>query len=95
MTIQTTYTDARERFASLLDEVTDNREVVIIRRRGRDDVALIAADDLAAMMETLNVLGDAAHTERLLTALQRARAGGGRPMTTEELRREVGLDTPS
>jgi antitoxin YefM len=67
---------------------------VIIRRRGGDDVAMIAADDLASMMETLHVLGDSANTERLLTALTRAREGGGRLMTLEELRREVGLATP-
>lgn len=34
MAIQTTYTHARESLASLLDEVTKNREVVIIQRRG-------------------------------------------------------------
>jgi antitoxin YefM len=94
MTIQTTYSDARKRLATLLDEVVENREVVVIRRRGREDVAMIAADDLASMMETLHVLGDSTTTERLLTALARARAGGGRPLTTEELRREVGLDAP-
>ena len=30
MTIQTTYTQARARLAALLDEVTNNRKVVII-----------------------------------------------------------------
>ena len=91
MTIQTSYSDARARLAALLDEVVDNREVVIIRRRGREDVAMVAADDLTSMMETLHVLGSPANTERLLTALARARAGGGGTMTLEELRREVGL----
>jgi antitoxin YefM len=33
MAIQTTYTHARANLAALCDEVTANREVVIIRRR--------------------------------------------------------------
>ena len=41
MAIQTTYTKARAQFASLWDEVANNQEVVIIKRRGVEDVALI------------------------------------------------------
>ena len=37
MAIQTTYTQARASLASLLDQVTKNREVVIIQRRGSED----------------------------------------------------------
>ncbi|MCI5122873.1 MAG: type II toxin-antitoxin system Phd/YefM family antitoxin, partial [Candidatus Electrothrix sp. AUS4] len=55
MSIQTTYTHARSKLASLLDEVTENREVVIIQRRGCEDVALIAADELAGMLETAHL----------------------------------------
>ena len=36
MTIQTTYTQARAQLATLLDQVTNNREVVIIQRRGAE-----------------------------------------------------------
>lgn len=39
MAIQTTYTNARASLASLIDEVINNREVVIIQRRGSEDVA--------------------------------------------------------
>ena len=48
MPIETTYTSLRERLASVLDEVTDNQEIVIVRRRGAKDVALIPADELEA-----------------------------------------------
>ncbi len=41
MPIQTTYTNARSQFAKLWDEVINNQEVVIIKRRGAEDVALI------------------------------------------------------
>jgi antitoxin YefM len=91
MPIQTTYTQARARLATLLNEVTDNREVVIIQRRGADDVALIAADELTSLLETAHLLRSPANAERLLSALARARQSSGIPQSIDELRQEVGL----
>jgi antitoxin YefM len=91
MPIQTTYTQARARLATLLNEVTDNREVVIIQRRGADDVALIAADELTSLLETAHLLRSPANAERLLSALARARQSSGTPQSIVELRQEVGL----
>jgi len=92
MTIQTTYTNARARLASLIDEVSKNREVVIIQRRGSEDVAMIAADELAGILETVHLLRSPANAERLLSALERVRKGTGTPQTIDELRDEVGLE---
>jgi antitoxin YefM len=91
MTIQTTYTQARAQFAALLDEVTTNREVVIIQRRGADDVALIAADELTSLLETAHLLRSPINAQRLLTALARVRQQTGVPQSLDDLRREVGL----
>lgn len=91
MTIQTTYTQARAQLASLLDEVTNNREVIIIQRRGADDVALIAADELTSLLETAHLLRSPANAERLLSALARVRQRIGTPQSIDDLRREVGL----
>ncbi len=92
MTIQTTYTHARAHLASLIDEVAKNREVVIIQRRGSEDVAMIAADELAGILETAHLLRSPANAERLLSALERVRKGTGTPQTIDELRDEVGLE---
>lgn len=92
MTIQTTYTDARARLASLFDEVTQNREVVIIQRRGCEDVAMIAADELAGILETAHLMRSPANAERLLSALERVRKGTGTPQTIDALRGEVGFE---
>ncbi|WP_446009558.1 type II toxin-antitoxin system Phd/YefM family antitoxin [Candidatus Electrothrix sp.] len=93
MAIQTTYTHARSKLASLLDEVTENREVVVIQRRGREDVALIAADELAGMLETAHLLRSPKNAKRLLTALDRVKAGmSGSPQTLDEMRCEVGFE---
>ena len=91
MAIETTYTQARAHLASLLDKVTDDREVIIIQRRGAEDVALIAADELASLLETAHLLRSPANAERLLAALTRARQGTGNTQSVAELRDEVGL----
>ena len=91
MAIQTTYTHARASLASLLDEVTQNREIVIIQRRGSEDVAMISADELAGVLETAHLLKSPKNAERLLTALDRVRKGSGSAQTIEDLGDEVGF----
>ncbi len=92
MTIQTTYSQARANLAKLLDQVTQDREIVIIERRGSEDAALISASELSSLLETAYLLRSPANAERLLSALGRALKNGGQPMTGEELEREVGLE---
>ena len=91
MTIQTTYTHARSQLASLIDEVANNREVVIIKRRGFEDVAMIAADELSGLLETAHLLRSPANAERIFAALERARKKEGKSQTVEDLRHEVGF----
>ncbi len=92
MTIQTTYTQARAQLASLLDAATNDREIIIIQRRGEEDVALIAADELAGLLETVHLLRFPHNAQRLLTALARAGGDEGLPQTIDALRREIQLD---
>lgn len=93
MPIETTYTSLRERLASVLDQVANDHEVVIVRRRGAKDVALIPADELAGLMETAHLLRSPRNAQRLRAALRDARQGKGKRMSLEQLRREVGLDS--
>ena len=92
MAIETTYTDARAHLAQLLDRVVDDRETVIITRRGKHDVALIAADELASLEETAYLLRSPRNAARLLTALNDALARKGEPQTVDELRADLGLN---
>lgn len=92
MAIELTYSQARANLARILDEVTQNRDVVIIRRRNGEDAALIAASELTSLMETAYLLRSPANAERLLTALGDALKGDGRPMGLAELRAEMELD---
>ncbi len=63
MPVDTTYTSLRENLAAVLDRVTDDQEVVIVRRRGARDVALIPADELSSLMETAYLLRSPAQRE--------------------------------
>ena len=74
MAIETSYTNLRERLASVLDQVVDDQEIVIVRRRGSKDVALIEATELASLLETTHLLRSPKNAQRLLTALRRARS---------------------
>jgi antitoxin YefM len=91
MAIQTTYTQARAELARLCDAATADHEVVIITRRGAEDVALVSAVELRSLQETAHLLRSPRNAERLLKALARARARKVKPQTIESLRREVGL----
>ncbi len=92
MAIETTYTKARANLATLCNEVTTNQEVVIIHRRGAEDVALIAATELSSLLETAHLLRSPKNAKRLLTALTRAQQRTVAPQSVESLRREVDLD---
>jgi antitoxin YefM len=75
----------------VLDQVCDDQEVVIVRRRNRRDVALIPADELESILETAHLLRSPANAKRLMQALRRADARETPPSTVGELRREFGL----
>jgi antitoxin YefM len=92
MPIQTTYSNARENLASLLEQVTEDREIVVISRRGYDDVALVAVSELAGLLETAHLLRSPKNAQRLLKALRRAQARTLKPRPLEKLRRDLGLD---
>jgi antitoxin YefM len=91
MPIQTTYTAARANLAKLCDEVTENQRIVIISRKGRRDVALISADELSGLLETLHLLRSPKNAARLLTALDRAKSRKLKAKSVTTLRKEVGL----
>ena len=91
MAIEITYTRLRDNLASVLDQVAQEQEAVIVRRRGAPDVALIPAGELSGLMETAHLLRSPANAKRLLSAHRRAGRRKGKTSTVEQLRREIGL----
>jgi antitoxin YefM len=98
MAIETTYTSLRENLATFLDRVTDDREVLVIKRRGARDVAIIAADELAGMAETAYLLRSPANARRLREALAESKRNDKKPVKAKpagvalkELRRSLSV----
>jgi antitoxin YefM len=89
MPTETTYTRARANLARLCDSAAADREVVIIRRRGAEDVALIAASELRSLMECAYLLRSPRNAKRLLAALARAQRKGGVARKVDDLRRDL------
>jgi len=56
------------------------------------DVAMIAAAELARLMETAYLLRSPKNAQRLLTAMRRAERGQGKPQSLSTLRRGMGLE---
>jgi antitoxin YefM len=91
MSFHTTYSQARANLATLLETVTGDREIVITERRGREDVAMVAASELRSLLETVHFLRRPANAERLLVALGQALDNKGKSTNTSKLRKRFGL----
>ena len=71
---QTNYTNLRQNLASILDEAISDRSVIIVTRQGKEDVAILAADELSNILETLHLFRSPANAQKLLAAMERADA---------------------
>jgi antitoxin YefM len=72
MAYRTSYKTAQANFATLCNRAIENREVIIINRRGVEDVALVAANELSSLLETAHLLRSPRNARRLLAALDSA-----------------------
>lgn len=94
MSLEVSYSEARANLASLMDQVTDDCEVVVIKRRGRSSVAMIDADELSSLLETEYLFRSPKNAERLMSAIKQIDEGRGQIITVEELRKEFGAEKP-
>ncbi|MGI8912636.1 MAG: type II toxin-antitoxin system Phd/YefM family antitoxin [Chloroflexota bacterium] len=85
------YTEARDHLAALMDRAGDDHEVVVIERRGKKPVVLVAEEEWSSLQETALLLRSPYNAERLLRSIERALQGEGRTETAEEIRTEFGL----
>lgn len=92
MSLEVSYSEARANLASLMDQVTDDCEVVVIKRRGRSSVAMIDADELTSILETEYLFSSPRNAERLNSAIEQTLNGGGERISVEELRKEFGAE---
>ena len=92
MSISLTYTQARANLAKLLDEVSLNKEVVIINRKNAENVALVSESELSGLLETAHLLRSPKNAKRLLKALLDVQEGIGTSQSVDDLKREFGLE---
>ena len=89
--VETTYTSLRQNLASMLDRVANDHEGVIVRRKGDQRVAIVSADELAGLLETVHLLRSPRNAERLLSALRQADRVKHKPESFDKFRQEMGL----
>lgn len=92
MSLEVSYSEARSNLASLMDQVIDDCEIVVIKRRGRSSVSMIDSDELASLMETEYLFRSPKNAARLNKAIEQTMAGEGEIITIEELRKEFGAE---
>jgi antitoxin YefM len=86
MAIQTTYSQARQNLAKLLDDVTVNKETVLIKRRRGEGVVMMSETDASSLLETAHLLRSPRNARRIFEALERAlKSEGGTRMTPDEV----------
>jgi antitoxin YefM len=90
---ETTYTSLRANLASVLDQVVDMQQTIIVRRKGSRDVALVPAAELAGLVETAHLLRSPRNARRLLAALHRADQRKTKPEKAALLRQEIPGET--
>ncbi len=83
--ISVSYTEARDRLASVWDEAISSREPIVISRRGKESVVLVARDEWEGLQETAHLLRSPANARRLLEALNRLADGQGETRTVADL----------
>lgn len=90
---ETTYSQARDNLASLLDKVVDEREIIVIKRRNQKNVALIAAEELETLLECIYLLRAPENAKRLFRSLAWAKSTDNTPQTLDELKAELGIES--
>jgi prevent-host-death family protein len=82
--------EARNRLSEFVADVERTHERVTITRHGRAAAVLISADDLAALEETLEILGTPGAVEAVREG--RADAAAGRFVDNDELKARHGVE---
>jgi len=88
------YTEARDRLASVWDQTVSTREPVVIDRRGYESVVLVPASEWEGLLETARLLRSPANARRLMSALNRLEQGEGLELSPDALAEKTGDASP-
>ena len=65
----TTHTDLRKHLKEKLDNVYDNNDILIVKRKDNKDVVIISLDEYNAMAETDYLLSSPDNAKQLINAI--------------------------
>jgi len=82
----TTYSEARQTLAKLMDRVVRDNEPVIVARKKRGSVVLVSLAEWNSIQETLYLNSTRANVRALMMAMDDLEAGKGVKMTMKELK---------
>ena len=71
------YSELRSNLKEVLDRVSDDRQPVIVTRRGGKQAVLISYEEYSSMEETAYLLASPKNAERLRVAVKRLEQGQG------------------
>ena len=87
-----TFSELRANLKAYCDDVADDGEPLVVKRRGAPDVALISVKELVALEETAHLLRSPKNARRLFESIEETRSGKGTVLTVREVRERYGLD---
>ena len=74
-----TFSDARKRLKSVLDQVVNDADYTVITRRDSEDAVVMSLDQFNGLMETVHLLKSPANAAHLAKSIQQYRTGNAKP----------------
>lgn len=69
------FSEARNNFKRVLDQVSDDADYTIISRRDCDDAVVMSMNQFNGLMETVHLLSNPANAKHLETSIEQYRSG--------------------
>ncbi len=79
----------------MLDRIENENSIAIIQRRGHKDIAMIAADELENILETIHLLRSPNNARRLMDAIEKSQQrdlSPPDPQTIADLCEDLGIE---
>ena len=73
--IAANYSEFRERLKKYLDDVEDNNEILIIKRKSGKGTVMISLDEYNSIMETMHLLSSKSNADRLYDSIRQMNEG--------------------
>jgi len=73
--IAANFTEFRTELKKFLDQVENNQETLIIKRKSGKGTVLISLEEYNSIMETVHLLSSKANADRLYESIQQMKAG--------------------